>query len=346
MADEKRKAGIRLPSVPAARRRAAKSIGELIKSGTRVALTTHVNADGDGVGSEVAMVHLMLSLGIKAVIANPTPFPERYRFLLEGIENCDKSREAVKYIRRADLLMVLDIADIGRLGHLGSTVSELDIPVACIDHHVTDGTLPDGPRLVDSEACATGELIHDLARALDWSMGPEAARGIYVAILTDTGGFRFSNTTPRTLQVASAAMNEGVQPEVIYQQVFANAPEARIRLLAEVLGTLVVESDAGLAWVTVPPGAFERHNATGEDLEGVVEYPRSIEGIHLALLFREIANGRIKVSFRSVGDVDVARLAAEWDGGGHSRAAGASIEGDLCTVQEQVLGRAREFLKE
>ena len=337
---------MRVPSIPANRRKGAKAVGELIKQDIRVALTTHVNADGDGVGSEVAMIHLLKKLGIKAVIANPTPFPDRYRFLLEGIENCDKSREAVKYIRRADLLIVLDISDTGRLGHLGQMVSKLDIPVACIDHHVTDGSLPDGPRMIDSTACATGELVHDLARTLDWDVSAETARGIYVAILTDTGGFRFSNTTPRALQVASGAMSEGVKPEVIYQQVFANAPEARIRILAEVLETLVVEKEVGLAWVTVPPGAFERHGATGEDLEGVVEYPRSIEGVRLALLFREISNGRTKVSFRSVGEVDVAQLAAEWSGGGHSRASGASVEGDLCTVQEEVLARARTFLQE
>lgn len=346
MADQKRKSAVRFPSISASRRKAAKTIGGFIRQGIRVAITTHVNADGDGVGSEVAMVHLLKGIGIKAVIANPTPFPDRYRFLLEGIENCDKSPEAVKYIRRADLLFVLDISDTGRLGHLAKMVAGLSIPVACIDHHATGGSLPDGPRLVDSDACATGELVHDVARTLGWDLAPEAARGIYVAILTDTGGFRFSNTTPRALQVASSVMSEGVQPEVIYQQVFANVPEARVRILAEILETLVVERDIGLAWVTVPPGAFQRYGATGEDLEGVVEYPRTIEGVQLALLFREIANGRTKVSFRSIGGLDVARLAAEWGGGGHSRASGASIAGDLCTVQGIVLGRARSFLKD
>lgn len=332
-------------AVPPHRRRAARTVAAAFHAGQRIALTTHVNADGDGAGSEVALWHLLTALGANAVIANPTPFPERYRFLLQGAEGAERSARAVKEIERADLVVVLDIADLGRLGHLGGTIVKCGVPVACVDHHSTDGTLPAGPRFMDPAACATGELIYDLARTAGWPLTEPAARALYVAVLTDTGGFRFSNTSARTLEVAARLLDCGVHPEQIYTQVYASAPEGRVRLLSEVLDTLVVEVPPGLAWVTVPPGAMERHGVTPEDLEGVVEFPRSIDGVRLALLFRSLASGRIKVSFRSVGAVDVAQLAERFGGGGHKKAAGASLEGDLAAVQADVLAAARDALR-
>jgi phosphoesterase RecJ-like protein len=340
-----RKPPTRGVSVPAARRRAAGELVKILRPGMRVALTTHVNADGDGAGSEVALWHLLTARGVRAAITNPTTFPERYAFLLRGQEHADKSQEAVKHLRRADAVVVLDISDVGRLGQLGAIVGETGVPVACVDHHASDGTLPPGPRLVDDHACATGELIYDLSQAAGWTLSPDAARALYVAVLTDTGGFRFSNTTPRALQVAAHLLGHGLDPEDIYREVYASAPEGRVRLLAEVLDTLVVEAEIGLAWVTVAPGALERHGVDAEELEGVVEFPRSIKGMRLALLFRPLVNGRVKVSLRSVGDVDVAQLAAQFGGGGHRKAAGASLSGSLADAQARVLAVARETLR-
>jgi len=329
-------------SIPPERARAAQAIAGILKPGARVALTTHVNADGDGVGSEVALWHLLGARGLRAGIANPTPIPERFDFLLP--RGADRSDRAAKEIESADVVVVLDISDLGRLGDLQRAVTHSHT-VACIDHHVSPGSLPAGPRLVAPEASATAELVFDLAGALSWELTPEAARALYVGILTDTGAFRFANTSPRVLRVAGVLLERGVDPEEIYEAVYASAPEGRIRLIAEVLQTLVVEPDVGLAWVTVPPDALARHNATPDDLDGLVEYPRSIAGVRLALLFRQIASGRIKVSFRSMGSVDVAELAHQFGGGGHQKAAGASLEGTPADVQEKVLGAARAYLR-
>ena len=330
--------------VPAARRRAAKTLAEMFRPGMRVALTTHVNADGDGCGCVVALWHLLTKQGVRAAITNPTPFPDRYRFLLNGAAGSEKSAQAVKHLKRADAIVVLDISDSGRLGHLGRVIEKVTVPVACIDHHASEGVLPEGPRLVDSTACATGELVYDLAQSVGWELNTEAARGLYVAIMTDTGGFRFSNTTPRTLQVAAHLLSHGLDPEDTYRDVYASESEGRIRLIAEVLDTLVVEAERGLAWVTVPPGSLERHGLQADDLEGIVEYPRSLRDIRLALMFRPLANGRVKVSFRSMGSIDAARLAEGFGGGGHKKAAGASLEGDMATVQTVVLAAARSVL--
>ena len=330
--------------VPTARRRQAKQLADAFEKGSRVALTTHVNADGDGAGSEIALWHMLTARGVRAAIANPTPFPDRFRFLLNGAEGADKTTSAAKYLERADAIVVLDIADVGRLGHLGHVVARTPKPVFCIDHHVSNGHLPPGPRLVDAKACATGELVYDLARSIQSKVTPAMARAMYVAILTDTGGFRFSNTSPRALQIAADLLTYDLHPEEIYKDVYALESEGKVRLIAEALDTMVVEHDTGLAWITVPPGAMKRLGVDASDLDGIVELPRSIRGVSLAILFRQLANGRVKASFRSVGDVDVAALAERFGGGGHVKAAGASFDGPLAQAQETILAAARETL--
>jgi phosphoesterase RecJ-like protein len=331
-------------SLAAPERAAAHELAALLVPGTRVVLTTHVNPDGDGLGSEVALAHLLRDMGLDPVIANPSPTPERFAFLFQSLPGVDRSATAVKEIRRANLVIVLDIADQSRLGQLGDEVRERKVPVACIDHHTGGGHLPPGPRIVDSTAAATGELIFLLARDLDRPVTREIAHAIYVAIVTDTGSFRFSNTTPRTLRVAAELLELGADPEEVYLEVYASAPPGRPRLLAETLQTLVIEDDAGIAWMTVPPGALERHGVEADDLDGIVEHARAVKGVRLAILFRNVSGGRIKVSFRSVGTVDVAALARTMGGGGHTKAAGVAISGDLDAVQRDVLQRARAFV--
>ena len=325
---------------------AARELADLLKPGLRVCLTTHVNPDGDGLGSEVGLVHLLRSRGVTATVANPTPTPHRFGFLFADLPGVDKSSEAIKEIRRADALMVLDISDLGRLGMLAEAVRErgTTVPVGCVDHHVSPGTLPPGPRYVDPSAAATGELIAEIALANEWPLTHQAARALYVALVTDTGGFRFSNTRPRTLRIAAELLECGIDPEAIYLDLYAGAPEGRVRLLAEVLQTLVVEPELGLAWVTVPPGALERHGVGSDDLDGAVEHARSIAGIKMALLFREISQGRIKISLRSVGDVDVAKFSQPFGGGGHAKAAGLSLVGSLADAHSVILAAARAYL--
>jgi phosphoesterase RecJ-like protein len=323
---------------------AAAAFAELLVPGRRVCLTTHVNPDGDGLGSEVGLALLLQARGVEVLIANPTVTPARFDFLLRGLPTVDQSAEAVKALRGADVIVVLDISDLGRLGMLTGTVADQGVPVACIDHHVSPGTLPPGPRYLDPSASATGELVSEIALANQWPLTPEVARALYVAILTDTGGFRFSNTHPRTLRIAAELLETGLDPESIYLDVYANAPAGRPRLLAEVLQTLVVEEDVGLAWVTVPPGAVERHRVTVDDLDGIVEFPRSVAGVRMAMLFREMSQGRVKVSLRSVGEVDVAAFAKPYGGGGHKHAAGVALPGTLPDVQARILGAARGYL--
>jgi phosphoesterase RecJ-like protein len=333
-----------LEQVPEGRIGGARAVADALLAARRIVMTTHVNADGDGIGSEIALVHLLQGRDRQVAIVNPTPVPDRYRFLVEPIGALDRSAEAAQALREADCLLVLDIADLGRLGNLGEPIRARGLVTACIDHHASPGTLPDGPRLVDASASATGELVYDLAVVAGWPIEEDVARALYVAMLTDTGGFRFGNTTPGILRRAASLLEAGVHPERLYEQIYATAPAGRIRLTAEVLQTLHVEPDLGLAWVTVPPGALERHAVMPDDLDGLVEHARSVQGTRLAMLFRTLSNGRVKVSFRSVGDFDVATFAQQFGGGGHAKASGASIAGPMDEVQRRVLDAARTAL--
>src|SRR3989442_12471655 len=167
-------------SVPPERVRAAEPVAAVLPPGRRVALTTHVNADGDGVGSEVALWHLLTARGLKPAIANPTPVPERFAFLLPA--GADHSDRAAKEIEAADVVVVLDISDLSRLGDLQRAIKQSHT-VACIDHHVSQGSLPGGPRLVAPEAAATAQLVFHFARPVGGPPVPAAPRALYVGPL-------------------------------------------------------------------------------------------------------------------------------------------------------------------
>ncbi|MDQ3949658.1 MAG: DHHA1 domain-containing protein, partial [Gemmatimonadota bacterium] len=302
-----------------------------------------MNADGDGCGSETALARLLAQRGMSAKIVNPTPWPALFAFLL-GDDVVDASAKGAKALAGIDVLVVLDISDLKRLGALADTVRKLEVPRLVIDHHVPSDDPAGDILITDTTACATGELVYDLTRVLGLEITPAIARALYTAILTDTGSFRFSNTSPRCLAIAAELLAHDVDPEEMYQRVYANAPLGRVRVLAEALMTLEADPAHGLAWLSLPSGAVERHDVKSEDLDGIVEHARSIIGTKMALFFRELGHGKVKVSFRSTGDVDVNRFARRFGGGGHAKAAGAMIPGSLEEVRETIVAAAREFV--
>jgi len=330
-------------AIPDARRVAIEQIAGELTPGRRVALSTHMNADGDGCGSEAALARLLKQRGLDVRIVNPTPWPDLFGFLL-GDDVRDDTRKGAAGLRNIDLLIVLDISDVKRLGVLADTVRALTIPKLVIDHHIASDEPAGTVALSDVTACATGELVYDLARTLGLDITPAIAQALYTAILTDTGSFRFSNATPRCHAVAADLLNAGVDPEDMYIRVYASAPAGRLRLLGEVLSTLGVDESCGLTWLSMNAGALEKYNVRQEDLDGIVEHARSIAGTRMALFFRDLGYGKVKVSFRSTGEVDVNAFARQFGGGGHAKASGALIVGSLDEVRQRVIAAAREFL--
>jgi bifunctional oligoribonuclease and PAP phosphatase NrnA len=331
-------------AVTPARREAIERIGAVLSSLKTVALSTHMNADGDGCGSQVAMALLLAQRGIKTRIVNPTAWPALFDFLLVDSGVRDDTAKGSAALKSIDGLVVLDISDVKRLGNLAESVRQLGKPKVVIDHHIPSDDPPGETILADTAACATGELIYDFACTLDLEITPDVARAIYIAMLTDTGGFRFSNTTPRCHAIAGELLNAGVNPEDMYVRIYASSPPGRIQLLAEVLATLQFDLDAGLAWLSMGAGLLEKYDVRPEDLDGIVEHARSIAGTKMALFFRDLGHGKVKISFRSTGKVDVNAFARRFGGGGHAKAAGAMLPGALDAVRDQVVAAAREFL--
>jgi phosphoesterase RecJ-like protein len=332
-----------LLSVARHRVEAIERLAREFRAGRSVAISTHINADGDGCGSEAALARLLEQLGMTVRIVNPTPWPETLLFLL-GDDVVDATAEGPSALRKADLLIVLDIADVKRLGVLAETVRGLKIPKIVIDHHIPSDEPPSQNILADTTACATGELIYDVAVTLGLHITPEVAGALYVAVLTDTGGFRFSNTSARCLAVASQLLAAGVEPEEMYRRLYASLPIGRLHLLRDALATLEVDPAYGISWISVAAGAAEEYGLKSDDLEGLAEHPRSVGGTRLAVFFRDLGHGKIKVSFRSTGKVNVNDFAKLFGGGGHARAAGALIPGTLDEVRHNVIAAAREFV--
>jgi phosphoesterase RecJ-like protein len=333
-----------LLSVPQQRRESIERLAQELRAGRSVAISTHINADGDGCGSETALSRLLGQMGIRSKIVNPTPWPEMYKFLL-GDDVKDSSDMGAKGLKDADVLVVLDISDVKRLGVLAEAVRRLTIPKLVIDHHLPSDEPPSTLIVTDTTACATGELIFDFAAVMDLKITPDIARALYIALLTDTGGFRFSNTTARCLSIAGQLIASGVEPEEMYGRLYASMPVGRLHLLRDALATLEVDPEYGISWISVAAGAAEQYGLRSEDLEGIAEHPRSIGGTRLAVFFRDLGHDKVKVSFRSTGDVDVNKFAKQFAGGGHARAAGALIEGELEVVRRKVIAAAREFLR-
>ncbi len=330
--------------VPAARRKAIARLAAELKPGMTVALSTHINADGDGCGSQTAFARLLGQMGIRAVIVNPTPWPELFRWLL-GDDVEDRSAEGAKAIKQTDRVVVLDISDLGRLGNLADAVRAMPQDALVIDHHLPGNEPPGKTMLSDTAACATAELVYDFAKERGLSITPPIAKSLYTSLVTDTGGFRFGNTSPRCLAVAADLLTVGVDPEQMYQRIYGSVPLGRLHLLRDALETLETDMAHGIAWVRIAAGALEKHSVSSEDLDGISEYPRSIAGIRLAVMFRDLGHGKVKVSFRSLAGVNVNTLARSFGGGGHARASGALIAGGPAEVEERVLGEARHLLE-
>lgn len=330
---------------PESRRQPIEETLEALRSAQRVILSTHINADGDGAGSQVALGAWLRGQGKEAWIINPTPFPKAMTSLLSSRDwILDAGSPAAREVAaKADLAVVVDTGEVPRIGSVMDLIR--DLPAVVIDHH------PPGPEPIpgisfrDPAACAAGELVFDLLMAAGEPLTHEAARGLYVAVLSDTGSFRFANTTPSAHRIAAVLLEAGADPEELHRMAYGNVPLRKLRLLRAALEHLEVDPEGGVAWMTVPTESYDELGANADDIEGLVNYPREIEGIEVGLLFRETAKGATKVSFRSNGQVDVNALARHFGGGGHVRASGAVVHRPLSEVREEVLEMVRSTLR-
>jgi len=308
-----------------------------IRQGNRFLLTSHVNPDGDAIGSELGLARLLRRLGKGAVVWNFDQTPAIYR-PLPGSDRVHCGAEPpAGFPEKFDSIVVLECPSPDRTGleqHLTA------LPVINIDHHL--GNQHYGAvNWVDSAAPAVGEMVFRLAQALKVPLEPEIASCLYLTLVTDTGGFRFSNATPAAFEAAAALVREGAHPEQVAQWLYESQPAAVVRLLGEMLQTLELHHGGRIATVRLDPEMFARAGAGAGDSEGLIDHPRSIAGVDAVALIRRRDDGTHKVSLRSRGEVDVEKIARHHGGGGHRNAAGYALDGvaaaSTAEVERQVV---------
>lgn len=317
----------------------ARAIGMLEAAG-RIVLTTHVQPDGDGIGSEAALALHLRSLGKTATILNPHPTPRRFAFLEPDPPIVPyEAAAADRLLGEAELLVVLDISVPDRLGALMEHVRRLEPPTLIIDHHTGPATIR-GFDLRDTEAAATGVLIYELLKRWEAELTPDIATALYAAIAYDTGGFRYSNTREQAHRIAADLIRCGARALKVNHHLFESVSLPRMRLLARVLDLFRLSPKGRVASVVLPLSEMELAEATPEDVDGIVETLRAIEGVEVAILVKEVGREATKVSFRSSGPYDVAGFASRYGGGGHKNAAGAFIAEPVADVAERLIPQA------
>lgn len=292
---------------------------ELIENKSVFAITTHIKPDGDGVGSSLGLCWLLRSLGKEAEVLVRGDVPPAYM----SLPGADEIRDVTEINGKYDAVFVIECSDITRPG-IDGLQNQVTVN---IDHHATSeqfGTI----NWIDATASAVGEMIYNLCKAIGGRITKEIAECVYMALVTDTGSFHFPNTSDRTLKVASELIKAGAKPEKIGEAVYNNYPWSRIELMRQVLETVKRDSSGRVASMRQTLAMHETAGAIDGDNNGFVNIPLAARDVLAVVYMREIADGKYRASLRSKGNINVARVAEKFGGGGHKNASGLSIEGD------------------
>ncbi len=305
--------------------------GELLKAAKKLVIVSHVSPDGDTLGSSLALMHALHMLG-KEVIMNVDDDVSTVYSFLPGIS--EYRRFAPDESIDADLLVIIDASSADRAGNAMDVVKSP--AVLNIDHHKTNTRFADYLYL-DSDAAATAEIIYSLLLEMGIKLTRDIATCIYEGIYTDTGSFKYSNTTSNTLKTASDLLNYGVNPSLISDNMELKS-RSQVEMLRKVLETLTFLKDGKIAYIEIPPELYD-HNV---ETDTFISYPRYVEGVEIALLFKQVEENLTRVSFRSK-EIDVAKIALSFGGGGHKKASGCSIYAPLKEAEKVVLEAVGEL---
>ncbi|MDQ7040606.1 MAG: bifunctional oligoribonuclease/PAP phosphatase NrnA [Rhodothermus sp.] len=313
----------------------------------RFVLTTHVKPDGDAIGSQLALGRLLQKMGREVYLINSDPPPSNLAWMpdIDQIEVFRGTLTQRERIDQADVICVLDTNALDRLGDLASAVEASQARKLLIDHHTAPEDWFDLQYVRDT-ASSTGELVYELVRAIDPNLiDRELATALYVAIMTDTGSFRFNTVTPVVHRMVADLLERGqLSTESIHSAIFDTRTPESMRLLGLALRNLQLRYDGQVAYMVLSRRMFNETGASTEDTEGFINHLLSIRGVRVALLFTEIEKG-VKISFRSKGDYHVNAWARAFGGGGHRNAAGAFVENaSLETLVEAVVAAASRYL--
>ena len=320
-------------------KQALNEVLEAVSAGDSFLVTSHTSPDGDSIGSMLCVYHLLRALGKRDVLCvNEDPVPRNYQWL-SGASDIVTDSGCCKAV---DVAIVVDVARMDRLGRVRESVAKAK-KVIVIDHHLEDR--PDGDiRFVDATYGAVGEMVVELFLAAGAPISREAAECAYVSIITDTGGFRFANTTARSHRIAAALLEAGINVPEISSRVFDELSMPKFKLLTRVLERMRCDAGGRVAYSTLTAADIEGASAELEDFSGLVDFARNIRGVDVGILFREVNEHSTKVSVRSHSTFNSAKFLRKFGGGGHSGAAGATLELPLEEACAAVLKEIRQEL--
>jgi phosphoesterase RecJ-like protein len=302
-----------------------------------ILIAVHKSPDGDALGSQLALMLALEKMGKTVTAHNLDPVPEIYRFLPHQARISSGPVVAGRF----DAIIVLD-SDPPRTGLFSGDYPA--VTLINIDHHLTN------PQIwpltwLDAHASATGEMIYKLVLQAGLSIDRDMALCLYTSIFTDTGSFRYSNTSPECMRISATLLEAGADPWLVTENVYESYSYNRLKLLGTVLGAMERSPDNRMAWVVVTEELFQKTGTTAEDTDNFVNYVRSVSGVEVAILFRQAGPKQYKISLRSKGRVDLSSLAQALGGGGHKNAAGSTLDGSLEEIQRKVLSEVAKVIQ-
>jgi len=321
-------------------------VKSILEDVDRIALTTHEGPDGDGLGCTAAMYQYFQDIKKDCRIILPSSFPSEYLFLEKDSKFEIYSSEYMdSWLKDTDLVIVFDIGDRRRLKKIGDAIEKYDLKTLNIDHHPLINDTDFSYNLVDVNASATGEIVYDiLDQCFSHPMSKEICQGIFTAIMTDTGSFRYSNTNIHSHEIAIECYKAGVNASYIYQQIYETSSRCRVKLLGAVLQDIRYEFDGEFAWFMVDSNKLKTCDATAKDVEGFSDFVRTIKGVEIALMILETGPNKCRINLRSKGKYSVNTIAKALGGGGHPFAAGAKVSKSVEKATPQILEVVRNSI--
>lgn len=311
-----------------------------MRSSDHFLVVSHVQPDGDAISSTVVVGWLLQKLGKSAVLINEGELPSRLSFLhqFNDIVNFKQALPQQKF----DAVISVDCADFKRIGEVASSFAP-GVKLLNIDHHPTNNGFG-AYNVIRAEAAATVEILFDLIERAGLTLDLNCATAIYTGLLTDTGGFRYSNTSPRVMDIASQLLSIGVSGNELADHLLEKMTLAKLKLLQIALNRLSFTDNLEIGWVYIGKDDLRNTGAVPEDLEGIVNYALNVDGVEVGILFKETDDGAVKASLRSAGKANVAAVAQLFGGGGHVRAAGCRLESPLQNAITELVDAVRKAL--
>ena len=319
-------------------------IEQIISENEKIFISTHINPDGDSLGSAFAMYHYLKKIGKDCRIINHSEVPLVYSFLNEKEIFNEISDENIAFIKNADLGIILDIGDFYRLGEVANIIESNTVETINIDHHPLTENDFFTHNFINLDASSVGEILYSYFSSLGSDIiDREMMLGIYSAVLTDTGSFRFSNTNQLSHEIAVDAIKMGINISEIYQNIYENSSVSRIKLLGNVIQKLNFDCNGELLWFSLNNDMVKEVDGTNQDFDGFTDFFRGIQGVEIALMLYDL-KGKVRLSFRSKGKYKVNNVAKKMGGGGHPFAAAALVDGEFSDVKSTVLGLLSTYI--